>query len=282
MISETAAFGPAPRLAWGRWALRTVAFAYLFILIVLPLSSVFHAGFAEGLTAFWSHLRTPTAWSALRLTVVLAAVTTAVNTVMGTATAFVLVRIPFPGRHLLNGFVDLPFAIPTLVTGLMLVVLYGPQGIIGQVLEGSALQLIFAKPGIVMALLLTTYPFVVRSTQPSLIELEPDQEEAAYTLGASHWTAFWKIVLPSVLPGILTGSLLTFARAVGEFGSVVIVAGNIPGQTLTAPVYVYGQIESDNAQGAAAMSILLLVLSFSLILLVDRIQRRKGVGRAGR
>lgn len=265
-------FGALP---WGRWGLRWTAVLYLAFMILLPLAAVLATGMELGPIALVSALASPVAASAIRLTLILAAVTTAVNTVMGTLTAWVLARYEFPGRGLLNGLVDLPFAIPTLVTGLMLVVLYGPQGIAGTWLESMGIQVIFAKPGIVLALLLVTYPFVVRSVQPGLMELERDQEEAAWTLGASRLTTFRRVVLPAILPAVVTGSLLTFARAVGEFGSVVIVAGNIPGRTLTAPVHVYGLIESDQQQAAAAVSILLLGISFSLILVVDWLQRRK-------
>ena len=135
-------------------------------------------------------------------------------------------------------------------------------------------QIIFATPGILLALLVVTYPFVIRTVQPVLMEAERGQEEAAYTLGASKWTTFRHVVLPSIMPAIITGSLLSFGRALGEFGSIVVVAGNIPGLTLTAPVYVYGQIESYNQRGASSMSILLLALSFTLILVVEWIQNR--------
>jgi sulfate transport system permease protein len=204
---------------------------------------------------------------------------TVLNATMGTLTAYVLVRYRFPGRRLLDGIVDLPFAIPTLVTGVMLVVLYGPQGTFGEWLARGDVRIIFAKPGIVLALLLVSYPFIIRTVQPVLLELERGQEEAAFTLGASKWTTFRRVVLPSIGPAVLTGSLLSFARALGEFGSIVVVAGNIPGRTLTAPVYVFGQIESQNERGASAVSLLLLALSFTLIVGVDFLQRRKETRR---
>src|SRR5262249_39556529 len=150
-------------------------------------------------------------------------------------------------------------------TGVMLVALYGPQRTLGAWLNAEGIRIIFATPGIVLALLVVTYPFVIRTVQPVLMEAERGQEEAAYTLGASPATTFRDVVLPAILPSIITGSLLTFGRALGEFGSIVVVAGNIPGRTLTVPVYVYGQIESQNQRGASAMSILLLALSFILI-----------------
>ena len=263
-------------LNWGYWGIRYSAIAYLFLMILLPLSAVLFEGFRQGPGAFWRSITEPIALSALRLTLVFALVTTLVNSVMGTMTAYVLVRFHFPGRRLVNAFVDLPFAIPTLVTGVMLVVLYGPQGLLGEWLENRGITVVFAKPGILLALLMVTYPFVIRAVQPVLGGLRRDHEEAAWTIGASRVRTFFSVVLPEILPAIATGALLTFARALGEFGSVVVVAGNIAGRTLTAPVHVYAQIESENRLAASSMSVLLLGLSFSLILAVDLLQKRKG------
>jgi sulfate/thiosulfate transport system permease protein len=274
-LNRTQAPTDTPRIRpWGRWGVRVVAITYLAFIIALPLSAIFKRGLEDGLAPFWAEITSPIAFAALKLTLGTAVATTVVNAIMGTLTAYVLVRYEFPARGLLNGLVDVPFAIPTLVTGVMLVVLYGPQGTVGAWLEGHGLQVIFAPPGIVLALLLVTYPFVIRTVQPVLMEMRRDQEEAAYTIGASKWVTFYRIVLPAIAPAIVTGALLTFARAIGEFGSIVIVAGNIPGRTLTAPVHVYGQIESQNVRGASAMSVLLLVLSFSLMIFVDWIQRK--------
>ncbi len=267
---------------WGFWGIRYSAIVYLSVIILLPLSAVFFEGFRHGIGPFWRSLSEPIALSALRLTLLFALITTLVNSVMGTMTAYVLVRFHFPGRKLFNAFVDLPFAIPTLVTGVMLVVLYGPQGLLGEWLENRGLAVVFAKPGILLALLLVTYPFVVRAVQPVLGGLRRDHEEAAWTIGASRVRTFFSVVLPEILPAIATGALLTFARALGEFGSVVVVAGNIAGRTLTAPVHVYAQIESENRLAASSMSVLLLALSFSLILTVDLLQKRKGTPHAAR
>jgi sulfate transport system permease protein len=279
-VAKTQLDSPKPaapagaKMPWGKWGLRAAAFGYLAFMIVVPVSAIMEKGFNEGLTAFWSDIMHPTAFAALRLTITAAVIITIINSVMGTLTAFVLVRYSFPGRGLLNGLIDMPFAIPTLVTGVMLVALYGPQRTLGAWLNSHGIEVIFATPGIVLALLVVTYPFVIRTVQPVLMEAERGQEEAAYTLGASKWTTFRHVVLPGIAPAIITGSLLSFARALGEFGSIVVVAGNIPGRTLTAPVYVYGQIESHNQRAASSMSILLLALSFTLILLVEWIQNR--------
>ena len=266
--------------AWGRLGLRAAAIGYLVLMIVLPISAILKAGVEGGPRAFWQDVANPVAVSALELTLVTALVMTAINAVMGTLTAYVLVRYQFPGRQILNGLVDAPFAIPTLVTGVMLVVLFGPQRALGSWLGARGIQIIFARPGIVMALLFVTYPFVIRMVQPVLLELRQDQEEAAFTIGATKWVAFRTIVLPAIRPAVLTGSLLSFARALGEFGSIVVVAGNIPMRTLTAPVYLFGQIESQNVRGASAVSLLLLALSFTLMLIVNRLQDRNNKARS--
>ncbi|HEX8091848.1 MAG TPA: sulfate ABC transporter permease subunit CysT [Blastocatellia bacterium] len=274
---------PAPRvsrrrLPWGKWGLRAAAISYLGFMIVLPLSAILENGFKDGLTVFWSDITTPVAFSALKLTLTMAVIVTAINAVMGTLTAYVLVRYRFYGRRLLNGIIDMPFAIPTLVTGVMLVALYGTQRTLGAWLNSQGIKVIFATPGIVLALLVVTYPFVIRTVQPVLMEAEQGQEEAAYTIGASKWITFRRVVLPAITPAIITGSLLTFARSLGEFGSIAVVAGNIPMKTLTASYYVYQQIESQNQRGASSMSILLLALSFTLILLVEWMQGRSRRG----
>lgn len=261
-------------LPWGKWGLRGTAFLYLGFMVALPLAAILRNGFSDGLSAFQADVMNITAFAALKLTIVTAVVVTIVNAVMGTLTAYVLVRFRFPGKGLLNTVIDMPFAIPTLVTGVMLVALYGPQRTLGAWLNSHGIQVIFATPGIVLALLVITYPFVIRTVQPVLMEAERGQEEAAYTLGASKWTTFRRVVLPTIAPAIVTGSLLSFARALGEFGSIVVVAGNIPGVTLTAPVYIFGQIESQNQRGASAMSIVLLALSFTLIVTVEWLQGR--------
>ncbi|HEV8609797.1 MAG TPA: sulfate ABC transporter permease subunit CysT [Thermoanaerobaculia bacterium] len=260
---------------WGLWGLRGAALTYLGLMIAVPLAAVIQRGFADGLGAFWRELSSPIAFDALKLTLFAAAITTAVNLVLGTLTAYVLARYRFPGRGVLDSFVDMPFAIPTLVTGVMLVVLYGPTGVLGEWFESRGISVIFAKPGIVLALLFVTYPFVIRTVQPVLLEAERREEEAAFTLGASKWTNFRRIVLPTILPAAFSGALLCFARAVGEFGSIVVVAGNIPRRTLTAPVYVFGEIEAHNERGASAMSVVLLALSFGLLLFLDWRQRRR-------
>jgi sulfate transport system permease protein len=231
---------------------------------------------AGGLGRFFADISTPQASAALWLTLETALLTTIINAVFGTLSALVLVRYEFPGRWFLNALVDLPFAIPTLVAGLMIAAIYGPTSFAGKWLEERGLSVLYDWPGIVLAMLFVTMPFTIRALQPVLMELEREQEEAAFTLGASAWTTFWKVTIPSVLPGLLTGVFLTFVRALGEFGAIVIVAGNIPMKTQVASVYVYGEIESYNPQGATSVSIAILVLSLVVLGLLERLTRPPG------
>ncbi len=261
---------------WGQLGLRAVALVYLAVMLILPLAAVFDNGLSGGLAGVWQDITRPVAWAAIGLTLWTAALMTVVNVIMGTLTAYVLVRYRFPGRSILNALVDIPFAIPTLVTGVMLVILYGPQTALGSWLKQSfGLDIIFAPPGIIIALLFVSFPFVVRAIQPVLMEIDLDQEDAAHTLGASGWMTFRRVLLPAITPAVITGALLSFARALGEFGSIVIVAGNFPFRSQTAAVYVLGEIESDNQRGASAMSIVLLAIAFTLVLVVDYVQRRQ-------
>lgn len=257
-------------------ALRSAAVGYVLLLILFPLGVIAHQSFVAGVARFIDDISAPQASAALVLTVEAAFLTTVINAVFGTLSAIVLVRHHFPGRWFLNALVDLPFAIPTLVAGLMIAAIYGPTSVLGAWLQQGGVTVLYDKPGIVLAMLFVTMPFTIRALQPVLMELEREQEEAAFTLGASPWTTFRKVTVPSVLPGLLTGVFLTFVRALGEFGSIVIVAGNIPMKTQVAPVYVYGEIESYNPQGATSVSIFILLISFLVLLLLERLTRPPG------
>ncbi|MFZ4659261.1 MAG: sulfate ABC transporter permease subunit CysT [Caldilineaceae bacterium] len=276
-IALTRAERPArrPRLPWGTWGVRGVANTYLVVMLVIPLAVIFRDGLRGGVEELWRQITLPVAWHALGLTLWTAAVMTVINAIMGTMTAYVLVRYRFRGQALLNALVDLPLAIPTLVTGVMLVALYGPQQALGAWLKNTlGWQIIFAPPGIILALLFVTFPFVVRAVEPVLAGLDRTQEDAAASLGAGPFTIFWRIVLPPLLLPLSSGALLSFARAIGEFGAIVIVAGNIPLRSQTAAVYVLGEVESENRLGASAISIVMVGLAFSLLLLVDWLQNR--------
>lgn len=257
-------------------ALRSAAVGYVLVLIFLPLAALAQQSVAAGIDRFIQDLSAPQAAAALWLTVETAAIATAINALFGTLSALVLVRYEFPGRWLLNALVDLPFAIPTLVAGLMIAAIYGPTSLLGTWLQQGGMAVLYNQPGIILAMVFVTMPFTIRSLQPVLMGLERDQEEAAFTLGASPWITFWKVTVPSILPGLLTGVFLTFVRALGEFGSIVIVAGNIPMKTQVASVYVYGEIESYNPQAATSVSVLILLISFLVLLLLERLTRRPG------
>jgi sulfate transport system permease protein len=250
--------------------------SYVGLLLLIPLAVIIQDGLRAGLGGLWQAVSQPLAWHALKLSLWTAAVMAVINAVMGTLTAYVLVRYTFPGKGWLNAVVELPLAIPTLVTGVMLVVLYGPQAPVGRWLEDAlGWRILFAPPGIVLALLFITYPFVVRAVQPVLAGLDREQEAAAATLGASAWTTFRRVTLPAILLPITTGTLLSFARAIGEFGAIVIVAGNIPMRSQTAAVYVLGEVESENRLAASAVSVVMLAIAFGLVLLVDWLQHRR-------
>ena len=253
--------------------LRGVALGYVGLMVALPIIALSARAFGDGFGSLWDSLRRPDALYSLELTILMALAMVVVNVVMGTLTAWVLVRYKFPGQSLVNMLIDLPFAVPTVVTGLMLVILYGPQSSIGRFLSANGVEVIYAKPGIVLALLFVTLPFVVRSVQPVLMGIDKEMEEAAATLGANRWVVFRKVIVPSILPSVLTGAALSFSRAIGEFGSVVIVAGNIPMRTQVASVFIYGEIESDNPQGALGVSVVLLAGSFLVLILLSLLQR---------
>lgn len=260
---------PGPVL--GRWSLRGVALLYLGLMILLPVAAILTKGFARGLGDLKEALGSFGAWEAIRLTVTMAALTAVINGVFGTLLAYILVRTRFRLRGVLSTIVDLPFAVPTLVAGVMLVALYGPNSPVGGFLERAGVHVVFAQLGILLALLFVTLPLVVRSVQPVLLELDPAEEEAARVLGAGRWTTFRNVMLPALRPAISAGALLAFARSIGEFGAVVIVSGNIPGRTLTAPVFIFQLTSQFEYQQAAAVSAVLFGLSFVIVLVTERL-----------
>jgi sulfate/thiosulfate transport system permease protein len=256
-------------------SLRGAAIVYLGLLIGLPVAAVVNKGFGGGLEAFRTAMAVPGAWAAIRLTLWTSLVAALVNAVAGTALAWSLVRYEFPGRRALSTIVDLPLAIPTLVTGVMIVALYGPNAAFGRFLDDLGIQVLFTPIGILLALCTVTLPFVVRSVQPVLLELDPAEEEAAATLGASATTSFWRVVFPAIRSAVVAGTLLTFSRCLGEIGSVILVSGNRPGETLTAPVFVLGLTGQFRPAEAAAVATMLFATSFVLVLATSYLLRRK-------
>ncbi|HYP48652.1 MAG TPA: sulfate ABC transporter permease subunit CysT [Thermoleophilaceae bacterium] len=241
---------------------------WLSLIVLLPLAAVVLRSTEGGLDAFWSAVSGRQAVAALRFTILISLAAAAINALAGTLIAWVLVRDRFRGKALVNSLIDLPFALPTIVAGLTLLALYGRQSPVG-------VDIAFTKTAVLLALLFVTLPFVVRAVQPVLIELDREMEEAAVSLGAGPLTVFRRIVLPNLLPAILSGAALAFARAVGEFGSLVLLSGNIPFDTQVAPVFIFKQIESDNPVGAAAVSVVLLALSLVVLVAI------RGLGRWG-
>jgi sulfate transport system permease protein len=238
-----------------------VSMLWLSVIVLLPLAAVVARSLDGGLEAFWEHVSSRQAVSALRFTLLVALAAAAVNAGFGTLIAWVLVRDRFRGKALVNAVIDLPFALPTIVAGLTLLALYGPRSPFG-------INVALTQVSVLMALLFVTLPFVIRAVQPVLLELDRDMEEAAASLGARPWTIFRRVIFPNLLPAILSGSALAFARGVGEFGSVVLISGNIPFHTQVASVFVFKQIESDNPIGAAAVSVVLLALSLLVLLAI--------------
>ncbi|WP_422927587.1 sulfate ABC transporter permease subunit CysT [Singulisphaera sp. PoT] len=271
---STASRGPRPSPS--ELPLRAITLLYLGLMVVLPLAALGVQAAEPGRAAFWKEMTNPFAWHALKLTFATAGVMVLINAVTGTATAWVLVRYSFPGKKIMNALIDVPFAVPTVVTGLMLVALYGPTSVLGSFLSRNNLGIIYQQPGIVLALLFVTYPFVIRSVQPVLLEMDRAEEEAAATLGADDLTIFRRVTFPTLWPAILTGTALAFSRALGEFGSVVMVAGNRPLATKTGPMYIFGEIESGNRHGAMVVSVVLLACSLGILILLNRLQRREG------
>ena len=265
--TETAAIPrPTAKERQGSPLTRGVVTGYLSLIVLIPLAAVVWRSTDGGIEGFLRAISNPQAFAALRLTLLASLVVVVINVVTGTLIAWVLVRDSFWGKGVVNALIDLPFALPTIVAGLTLLALYGPGSPVG-------LNVAYTQVSVGMALLFVTLPFVVRAVQPVLLELDRDMEEAAASLGASELSTFWRIILPNLLPAILSGAALSFARSVGEFGSVVLITGNIPFETQVASVYIFGQIESDRVTDAAAISVLLLVISLLVLLTMSLLSR---------
>jgi sulfate/thiosulfate transport system permease protein len=252
----------------GAALLRGTVTLYLSLIVVLPLTAVVWRSGRDGWAAFWEAATQPQALAALRLTFAVSLLVAAGNAGMGTVIAWVLVRDEFPGKRVVNALIDLPFALPTIVAGITLLALYGSSSPVG-------IDIGYSRPGVVLALAFVTLPFVVRSVQPVLLTMEPDMEEAARCLGAGPLTSFRRVVLPTIAPAVAAGAALAFARAVGEFGSVVILSGNIPYRTEVASVHVFSLVENDDVASAAAVSVVLLATSVLVLAGLNLVQRRR-------
>ncbi len=247
--------------------------AYLSLLVLIPLAGLFVKSAALGFDAFFAAVTSPRALASYRLSFGAAFAAAAVNAVFGLVVAWVLVRYRFPGRRLFDALVDLPFALPTAVAGITLTALLAKNGWIGSRLEPLGIEVAYTPLGVAVALVFIGLPFVVRTVQPVLQDLEPELEEAAASLGASRWLTFRRVLFPTLWPALTTGFALAFARGVGEYGSVVFISGNLPMRTEIAPLLIVTQLEQYDYAGATGIAVVLLVISFALLLGINALQR---------
>ena len=241
---------------------------YLTALVLLPIAALLGKSSSGGTSAFWREISSPEAQAAIKLTLAASAIVVVINAIFGTIIAWVLVRDDFRGRKVVNALIDLPFALPTIVAGLVLLSLYGKGSPVG-------IDVAFTRAAVGLALLFVTLPFVVRSVQPVLIELDISMEEAAASLGARPLTVIRRVVLPSLMPAIISGVALSFARALGEFGSLVLITGNLPFKTEVGSVYIFGQIQNDSLPAAAAVSVALLIVALVVLGALSFVSQRQ-------
>ncbi len=263
-----------------RGATFAAALLLFAFLILLPLLSLNRYAVREGFGVFWDRLGNPDAVKALKLTGLVALAATAVNGVIGTTMAFLLSRHRFPGRRAINALVDIPLAIPTVVTGFALLLMYGPLGPVGRFFGERDIRIMFSFPGLLLGHVFVTFPFMVRAVGAVLESVPASGEDAARTLGAKEWQVFAYVTLPAVREGIVAGSFLTFSRSLGEFGASIMVSGNLVGRTQTGPLYIFSRFNTGDVEGASAIAILLALASF-LILLALQIVQSPGTRKRG-
>ncbi|PZO67333.1 MAG: sulfate ABC transporter permease subunit CysT [Paracoccus denitrificans] len=249
-----------------------ITLAMLSIVVLLPIGALLWRGAAFGPVDVWNTINRPRVWAALSLSFRLSLAAAIFNLIFGVLLAWVLVRYRFPGRRVLDAAVDLPFALPTAVAGIALTALYAPNGFFGQIAAKVGVQIAYTQWGILIALIFVGLPFVTRTVQPVIEELEVEVEEASATLGASRFHTLRHVILPTLLPAALTGFALSLARAVGEYGSVIFIAGNLPMKTEIAPLLIVIQLEEVNYDAAAAIGIAMLLISFAMLLIINLIQ----------
>jgi sulfate transport system permease protein len=254
---------------------------YLALIVLIPLSAVFLKTFTMTWEAFWSAVTSARVMASYRLTFGASLIGALLNVIFGGIVAWVLVRYKFPGKRFIDALVDLPFALPTAVAGITLTALYSSNGWIGQYLEKAGIKVAFTPLGVVVALTFIGLPFVVRTVQPVLEDAERELEEAAASLGATPWQTFWRVILPNLVPALLTGFALAFARATGEYGSVIFIAGNMPMVSEITPLFIITKLEQYDYAGATAIAVVMLVVSFALLLTINLLQAwtRKRAGK---
>jgi len=265
---------PANDPAWVRWSLISAALLFLGLFLFLPLATVFAEGLRRGIKVYFAAFQTPDALSAIRLTLLVAAIAVPLNLVFGVAASWAIAKFDFPGKSALTALIDLPFAVSPVISGLVFVLLFGAQGLVGPWLAAHNIQLIFAVPGIVMATVFVTFPFVARELIPVMQARGNEEEFAAITLGANGWQTFWRVTLPNIKWGLFYGVILCNARAMGEFGAVSVVSGHIRGQTNTLPLHIEILYNEYNYAAAFAVASLLSLLALATLALKSLIEAR--------
>lgn len=261
--------------AWRRRLLIGIVVAYAALLILAPLTALVSGALAKGIGASFTALRDPAVFSAFLLTLYIALITVAVHALFGTALAWVLVRYRFRGHWLLNGVIDLPFAVSPVVVGYMLLLLFGRTGVLAPVLEALNVKIAFAVPGMILATLFVTLPFMAREVMPVLEAFGVEQEQAAATLGASGWQTFWMVTFPALRWGFIYGVILTFARALGEFGAVLVIGGGVQGRTETVTLFIYRALDERQYVGAYSAALMLGLLSLVLVIGTELLRKRE-------
>ncbi|MGA7932231.1 MAG: sulfate ABC transporter permease subunit CysW [Kovacikia sp.] len=270
---------PLEQQSWVPGLLIGIALTFLGVVLYIPALNVFYQAFHKGIGPFLSNLAQPNFLEAVKLTLLIALIAVPANTIFGLATAWAVARKRFPGRTLLLSIIDLPFAISPVVAGLMIVLLYGRQGWFGGWLQAHGINIVFAFPGMVLATMFVSMPFVAREVIPVLEEAGTDQEEAAYTLGANNLQTFWRVTVPNIRWGLLYGLILTNARSMGEFGAISVVSGNIAGKTQTLPLYVEETYKQYDTEAAYAAAVLLALLAVVTLILKEILERKTGASR---
>jgi sulfate/thiosulfate transport system permease protein len=264
----------AKRSRFGEYAVIVLVLGYAGLLLVGPLIAILWGAISEGVSAFVQAVTSDEALFALELTLMLAVAATVINTIFGMCIAWVLARDDFKGKSFLNGLVDMPFAVSPVIAGFMLILLFGRTGWFTPLIERLGIKVVFATPGMLIATIFISLPFVIREVVPVLRQVNIDQEQAAYTMGASKWQTFWRVTLPAIRWGLLYGVSLTFARAVGEIGAVLVVSGGVSNLTETATLFIFRSLDDRNYVGAYAMSVVLATISFLILILIEFFKKR--------
>jgi sulfate/thiosulfate transport system permease protein len=262
------------RPRFGEWALIAIVVLYAAALLLTPLVAIVWSSLAEGVKAFAHEMSSADAISSLKLTLLMAVGATAINTVFGVCIAWVLVRDNFWGRRILNGLVDMPFAVSPVIAGFMLILLFGRAGWFTSITDALGIKVVFALPGILLATIFISLPFVIREVAPVLSQVNIEQEDAAFTIGASRRLTFWHVTLPAIRWGLLYGVSLTFARAVGEIGAVLVVSGGVSRLTETSTLFIFRSLDDRNYVGANAMAVTLAGISFLILLVIELLKKR--------